>query len=50
MPSVLDIMLHYIIICIVVPVVPVQVHYVKRLENDDLENGYLESEALLYSS
>ena len=40
MPSVLDIILHYIIIYIVVPVVPVQVHYVKCLEN----------EAPLYSS
>ena len=48
MASVLDIMLHYIIICIVVPAVLVQVHYVKRLENDDLENGYLENKALLY--
>ena len=54
MPSVLDFMLHYIIIC-VVPVVPVQVRSVKCLENEDLENGYLENEdlenaALLYSS
>ena len=52
MPSVLDFMLHYIIIC-VVPVIPVQVRSVKCLE--DLENGYLENEglenaALLYSS
>ena len=45
MPSVLDFMLHYIIICIVVPVVPVQVHSVKCLENEDLENA-----ALPYSS
>lgn len=52
MPSVLDFMLHYIIIWIVVPV---QVPSVKCLEKEDLENGYLESEdlenaALLYSS
>ena len=56
MPSVLDFMLHYIIICTcVVPVVPVQVRSVKCLEDGDLENGYLENEglenaALLYSS
>ena len=54
MPSVLDFMLHYIIIC-VAPVVPVQVRSVKCLEDEDLENGYLENEglenaALLYSS
>ena len=55
MPSVLYFMLHYIIICTVVPVVFVQVHSLKCLENEDLENGYLENEdlenaALLYSS